>query len=361
MCNDPQFHFLVVFNFQLAFFLGIHSCKAGSFDGQGGIIAHALYPEQRSPFKSFVHFDGDEQWTVSDGTSNKYSLLPVALHEIGHVLGLAHSNHTKAVMYRSYNKKSSSIQLDDDDVDGIQEKYGAFNYFYLFQVRITGRAGNVQFNPRDMWILQKVNFRPIKRLKWNNRKLVSREVRKIYSVLSRENSTVFSIDCFKAVALGLDDFLNKRLNGRTCQELDFRLSQPLKIFQLKFIYPGHRPKLPSLSIILSCLYLFAVLLGAGLGGEGGVLRRSVRASASLVGGERSVWPGFKFRRPRYVFVEFLVGPSFCPRGFSPQGTQVFIPLLENHEHIQIPILPAIVGEERQCSWTGLSTKNKKKH
>ena len=268
MCNDPQFHFLVVFNFQLAFFLGIHSCKAGSFDGQGGIIAHALYPEQRSPFKSFVHFDGDEQWTVSDGTSNKYSLLPVALHEIGHVLGLAHSNHTKAVMYRSYNKKSSSIQLDDDDVDGIQEKYGAFNYFYLLQVRITGRAGNVQFNPRDMWILQKVNFRPIKRLKWNNRKLVSREVRKIYSVLSRENSTVFSIDCFKAVALGLDDFLNKRLNGRTCQELDFRLSQPLKIFQLKFIYPGHRPKLPSLSIILSCLYLFAVLLGAGLGGGG---------------------------------------------------------------------------------------------
>ena len=156
-CNDPQFHFLVVFNFQLAFFLEYHYCEAGSFDGPGGIIAHASYPKQRSPFKSFIHFDGDEQWTVSDGTSNKYSLLPVALHEVGHVLGLKHSSDRNSVMYEFYNKKSSSIQLDDDDVNGIQRMYGTFNCFYLFQVRIylfqvriTGRAGNVQFNPRDM-------------------------------------------------------------------------------------------------------------------------------------------------------------------------------------------------------------------
>jgi len=130
MCNDPQFHFLIVCNFQLAFFLEWHNCDAGSFDGQGGIIAHASYPGASSP--SFVHFDGDEQWTVSDGTSNKYSLLPVALHEVGHVLGLKHSTDANAVMYEKYNKNSSSIQLSDDDVAGIQQLYGGFNFFYLY-------------------------------------------------------------------------------------------------------------------------------------------------------------------------------------------------------------------------------------
>ena len=141
MCNDPQFHFLIVFNFQLAFFLEWHNCDAGSFDGQGGIIAHASYPKASSP--SFIHFDGDEQWTVSDGTSNRYSLLPVALHEIGHVLGLKHSLDPNAVMYKSYNKNSSSIQLGDDDVAGIQQLYGGFSCFYLYLYF-------TQFNPWDM-------------------------------------------------------------------------------------------------------------------------------------------------------------------------------------------------------------------
>ena len=121
----PPFHVLIVFNFQLAFFLEWHNCNAGAFDGPGGKIAHASYPEISSP--SFIHFDGDEQWTVSDGTSNKYSLLPVALHEVGHVLGLKHSSNTTAVMYEKYNKDKRSIQLDDDDVAGIQQKYGGFN------------------------------------------------------------------------------------------------------------------------------------------------------------------------------------------------------------------------------------------
>ena len=64
----------------------------------------------------------------------------------------------------------------------------------------------------------------------------------------------------------------------------------------------------------------------------------VRASASLVEGECSVWPGFKFRRRRHAFVEFK---------------PVFIPLLKNHEHFQIPIIPEMVDEERLCGCTGL--------
>ena len=32
---------------------------------------------------------------------------------------------------------------------------------------------------------------------------------------------------------------------------------------------------------------------------------------------------------------------------------VFIPLLKNHEHFQIPIIPEMVDEERLCGCTGL--------
>ena len=35
-----------------------------------------------------------------------------------------------------------------------------------------------------------------------------------------------------------------------------------------------------------------------------------------------MWPGFKSRRPRHMWVEFVVGSPLAPRGFSP-GTPVF--------------------------------------
>ena len=52
-----------------------------------------------------------------------------------------------------------------------------------------------------------------------------------------------------------------------------------------------------------------------------------------------MWTKFKFRRPRHMWVEFVVGSvSFAPRAFSP-GTPVF-PLLKNL-YFQIPIRPGI--------------------
>lgn len=53
------------------------------FDGPGTVLAHAL--------KNYVHFDDDETWTVRSDQKG-VSLFKVAVREIGHSLGLSHSN-----------------------------------------------------------------------------------------------------------------------------------------------------------------------------------------------------------------------------------------------------------------------------
>src|SRR5262249_51648636 len=52
-----------------------------------------------------------------------YDLQSVAVHEMGHALGLDHSSDSTAVMYATYNGTKRS--LSSDDISGIQAIYGA--------------------------------------------------------------------------------------------------------------------------------------------------------------------------------------------------------------------------------------------
>ncbi len=90
------------------------------FDGPGDVLAHASFPNPYDDRQVFLHFDDDERW-VDSNTSN-VDLLTVAAHEIGHTLGLAHSNDPSSLMYPSYDGPRRF--LGDDDVAGIQELYG---------------------------------------------------------------------------------------------------------------------------------------------------------------------------------------------------------------------------------------------
>jgi len=88
------------------------------FDGEGGTLAHAFFPV----FGGDAHFDDDEDWTVNSvrGTS----LLMTASHELGHSLGLSHSNVRKSLMAPFYRGYEPNVSLDEDDTEGIQALYG---------------------------------------------------------------------------------------------------------------------------------------------------------------------------------------------------------------------------------------------
>ncbi|VDP00796.1 unnamed protein product, partial [Soboliphyme baturini] len=86
------------------------------FDGTAGIVAHGFYPQNGN-----LHFDADEQWTLNmDQGINFYQ---VALHEIGHLLGLEHSTNKNAVMYPIDRPYDPFFKLSDDDINGIKHIY----------------------------------------------------------------------------------------------------------------------------------------------------------------------------------------------------------------------------------------------
>jgi hypothetical protein len=72
-------------------------------------LAHSTIGKTNGNPPSFIHFRTSETFTM---TSSPYSLEAVALHEIGHVLGLVHSPNSNSVMYEYYDYKTDLTGYD---------------------------------------------------------------------------------------------------------------------------------------------------------------------------------------------------------------------------------------------------------
>ncbi|EFA10593.2 Matrix metalloproteinase-16-like Protein [Tribolium castaneum] len=109
----------------VAFGSGYHG-DTSPFDGPGNILAHAFFPNEGSDgFGGDIHFDADENWVDGNGTDGTEFVM-VALHELGHSLGLAHSPVSGSVMfpyYRGLDGNEKELQLGYDDILGMYELY----------------------------------------------------------------------------------------------------------------------------------------------------------------------------------------------------------------------------------------------
>ncbi|CAI9740581.1 metalloproteinase-16-like isoform X1 [Octopus vulgaris] len=91
------------------------------FDERGNVLGHAFYPNSGN-YQGSVHFDDDEAWTAN--TTEGTNLEFVAVHELGHALGLAHSTNSKSVMAPFYRGFVKEFNLHPDDIYGIRSLYG---------------------------------------------------------------------------------------------------------------------------------------------------------------------------------------------------------------------------------------------
>uniref|UniRef100_A0A8C6W7J9 Matrix metalloproteinase-21 n=1 Tax=Nannospalax galili TaxID=1026970 RepID=A0A8C6W7J9_NANGA len=102
---------------KLGFGRGRHLGCPRVFDGSGQEFAHAWRLGD-------IHFDDDEHFTPLSSDTG-ISLLKVAVHEIGHVLGLPHTYRVGSIMQPNYIPQDPVFELDWSDRKAIQRLYGS--------------------------------------------------------------------------------------------------------------------------------------------------------------------------------------------------------------------------------------------
>lgn len=86
-------------------------------------VAAARLRDQVSRMPKPVHFDETEvQWALGK-QKGKYDIESVALHEIGHLLGMLHNGSQESIMYPRVSDNKLARKLSADDKTGIRRLY----------------------------------------------------------------------------------------------------------------------------------------------------------------------------------------------------------------------------------------------
>jgi len=99
------------------------------FSMVGAVVAHADYPPGASIITGFpspplpCHFDATETTWSLDPDDTQHDIETIALHEIGHCLGLRHQWNRNAVMYGTVTKGRIVRELHADDLAMLRHLY----------------------------------------------------------------------------------------------------------------------------------------------------------------------------------------------------------------------------------------------
>ena len=101
---------------RIVFAAGAHG-DGWPFDGPGHILAHAFYPDWADNLRGDLHIDTSEPWVIdAQAPLDARDLVTTAIHEVGHSIGLPHSNVPESVMWPNYTGPQRTLHRSDIDL-----------------------------------------------------------------------------------------------------------------------------------------------------------------------------------------------------------------------------------------------------